>query len=350
MPSSYLGVANGLGSRVISLLLVGWFRIKDYMKYYTVFAAMVWAGYVHAVGPSTVVHVSGDRQIVAQGAAISQPMVARAVDAEGKPVRGTGMIMGPLTNGDPGPTLQDEFGFRGFNVTQDWVDYLAFNFPPPQYMLADADGLVKSIFDSPNASPATYVLGVAVLEGTRNSKTVPQIFFTIVRTVGTPSGRPVVAVEYFNLAVRHYFLTANEAEVNALESGLFTNWRRSVGGFAVYPTTLEAPAGVVPVCRFFSSQYTSHFYTADEAECEAVKAKWPETWTFETRNAFYVIPVDRITGDCPPEFQPVYRLYSNRNGPSHRYVTDAKLRDTMVSQGWVAEGFGNSATVFCSNR
>jgi hypothetical protein len=302
-----------------------------------------------AQAPSKMIQVSGDRQIIVQDGTLTQPLVARVLDAQGQPLAGIGTILGPVTNGDPGPTLQDEFGFRGFNVTAEWVDYLAFGFPPPQYTISDVGGFAKGFTDSPNPSPSTYVLGAAVLDGTRNSKTVSQIFFTMVRTQTPPSGKPVVAVEYFNTAVRHYFITANDAEVDALERGVFSNWRRSVGGFAVYTSAVDAPAGVVPVCRFFSSEFTSHFYTAEQTECDAVIAKWPDKWTLETRNAFFVMAVDKVTGQCPATFQPVYRLYAERDGSNHRYVTDAKLRDAMIRQGWMAEGFGSSATVFCSN-
>ena len=310
-------------------------------------AGSMFAAHLHAQAPASVLQVEGDRQIV-KGTALLSPMGARVLDSAGHPVAGAGTIMGALTNGDPGPTLQDEFGFRGFNVIQDWVDYLAFGFPPPQYMLTNADGVVRSTFDASNAAPSPYVVGVAVLNGTRNAAGVEQKFFTIVRTESSPIGKPVVAVEFFNTTAKHYFITANQVEVDALERGVFAGWKRSVGGLAVYPVAEDAPEGAVPVCRFFSSKFTSHFYTSDPGECDAVIAKWADTWQFETRDAFWVMPVDVSTGMCPEGYQPVYRLYGERNGPNHRYVTDSRLRQVMADAGWISEGSGNHGTVFCT--
>ena len=108
--------------------------------------------------------------------------------------------------------------------------------------------------------------------------------------------------------------------------------------------------GTVPVCRFFSSLYTAHFYTADADECDAVIAKWPDVWTLETRAAFYISLPDKAAGACGVGTQPVYRLYDTRNGPNHRYVTDRKLRDTMRNYGWIPEGYGPDAVIMCTPK
>ena len=44
---------------------------------------------------------------------------------------------------------------------------------------------------------------------------------------------------------------------------------------------------------------------------------------------------------------PVYRVFSNRPDANHRYMTDAALRDQMVSRGWLAEGDGPDRVVMC---
>ncbi len=303
-----------------------------------------------ATSPAAIMRVGGDLQIAIGFQSLAKPFIARVVDATGSPLQGIGTIIGPMTSGTVGPGIKDEFGFRGFNVTSGDVDYLAFNFPPPQYSLSDALGLSSGTADSPNSPPSAYLIGAVVLDGTRNSTTVPPIFYSVIRTVTTPVGKPEVAVEYFNSKALHYFVTANPAEMGILDSGTVDGWSRSVGSLAVYRVENEAAPGVVPVCRFFSAKYTSHFYTADQHECDAVINKWPETWLLETRSAFFVMLPDNSTGQCPTNFQPVFRLYTTRNGPNHRYVTDAKLRDTMVVAGWTAEGVGVDSTVFCTNR
>jgi len=227
------------------------------------------------------------------------------------------------------------------------VDY-GIDFPPPQLSLSKADGTVSGLTDWGGVSPSAYVLGAVVVEGTRNSTVVPQILHSIVRVRHEPAGAPVVAVEYFNRGVGHYFLTSSDAEVAALDSGKFAGWERSIGSIPVYPDGASAPAGAVPVCRFFSSQFTTHFYSADRDECDAVQARWPDVWQLETRAAFYVMPLDD-QGKCPATYQPVSRLYASRNGPNHRYVTDRTLQYVMAANGWLEEGRGPATAVFCVN-
>ena len=129
---------------------------------------------------------------------------------------------------------------------------------------------------------------------------------------------------------------------------MFAGWTREVGGFIAWPSKDAAPAGAVPVCRFFASVFTSHFYTADPVECDAVVANFPE-WQLETREAYWIVLPDKATGACGEGLMPVYRVlkpsYSN-----HRYVTDRVVRDTMVAAGWIAEGYGPDAVIMCTAR
>lgn len=296
--------------------------------------------------PAKLLPVSGDRQIIVGGGLLPAPIVTRVVDAAGQPVQGVLVLTGPLAAQRLGPIAFDEFGFRGFNVIGDPVDY---SYPAPQMAFSDADGLTFGRTAGGGNTPSSFLLGAVVLEGAKNSTTVPQVLFSLVRLTWQPQGSPVVAVEFFNTDVRHYFLTASAAEVAALTDGAFAGWTRSVGSFAVYPDRQSAAMGAVPVCRFFSALYTSHFYTADPAECDAVIAKWSDVWTLETREAFFVMPLDPQTGKCPETYQPVYRLYNTRNGPSHRYVTDVLVREAMAVAGWTREGAGQDIAVFCAN-
>jgi hypothetical protein len=48
-------------------------------------------------------------------------------------------------------------------------------------------------------------------------------------------------------------------------------------------------------------------------------------------------------------YQPVFRLYSDRNGPNHRYVADIAVREAMAVKGWTREGVGDDIAVFCTN-
>jgi len=111
---------------------------------------------------------------------------------------------------------------------------------------------------------------------------------------------------------------------------------------------VSAPPGAVPVCRFFSPVHTSHFYTVDPVECDALEARWPGTWILEGREAFFVLPPpDPRVPACPVGTQPLYRMYRDVPGPSHRYVTGDRLRNAMVAAGWVQEGLTGDRSNMC---
>ena len=94
------------------------------------------------------------------------------------------------------------------------------------------------------------------------------------------------AVEFYNPALNHYFITAYPEEAAALDAGSnVKGWTRTGGQFTVF--TDPAP-GLLPVCRFFGTPglgLNTHFYTADPAECAKVKTE--PAWTFEAI-AFYI--------------------------------------------------------------
>ena len=158
------------------------------------------------------------------------------------------------------------------------------------------------------------------------------------QTQGAPT---VEAVEYYYPPWNHYFVTAIQAEINALDSGMFGAWVRTGLGFSVYPTA-GALAGSVPVCRFFSTAFdpkSSHFYSAIAAECNALMTT--AGWQFEAY-VFNVLPPAVADGSCPTGAVPVYRLYNNGQGgaPNHRFTTDLGVRQQMLAQGYLAEGYG----------
>jgi len=45
---------------------------------------------------------------------------------------------------------------------------------------------------------------------------------------------------------------------------------------------------------------------------------------------------------------PVYRVWNDRADTNHRYLTDLALRDVMVAQGGVAEGYGPDRVDMCA--
>ncbi len=289
--------------------------------------------------------VSGDRQIAVNTHLPPQPYVVRAVDVRGAPVSGVGLII-EWTGGCAAPNRADEFGYRGFNAT---VDSACFATGPRAEYLAgtDANGYGTTQGRYADGPPSAFLVGARALN---QPLPVPAIYFTVVATTAPPAGNATVIVEYFEKDLGHYFNTLLQSEIDALEAGTFAGWQRSTGAFIAYATAQDAPPGAVPVCRFFSSTYTSHFYTADAGECDAVVARWPDVWQLETRAAFYIQVPDKTTGACGPGLQPIYRMYSTRNGPNHRYVADSKLRDAMVRAGWASEGYGPDNVMLCTAR
>lgn len=162
---------------------------------------------------------------------------------------------------------------------------------------------------------------------------------------GSAAAEEVIIVEFYNTTLKHYVLITDPAEVAAIERGdAGDGWERTGGTLNAYSSHGDA-AGLVGVCRFYGNRANggpnSHFFTADPAECAAVKLD--PGWTYEGI-AFYV-----KKGPCSPPDRPVYRAYNNGfrpqqgiNDGNHRFSIDHSAIDQLVSEGWRDEGI-----VFC---
>lgn len=153
-------------------------------------------------------------------------------------------------------------------------------------------------------------------------------------------------IEFHNTTLDHYFMTIDPTEAAAIDAGSAgPGWQRTGKTIAAYAPATSAPAGAVVVCRFYGNQANGgpngHFYTADAAECVAVKLD--PGWTFE-RNEFYVqVPAN---GACATGTSAVYRVYNGRHAQhdsNHRYTTDVATYNQMIAASWQAEG-----VVFCA--
>lgn len=295
------------------------------------------------------VKIAGDRQIVVGPVnAPKAPFTVLVVDSAATPIAGAAVHIQETTTTSPQCARNvDEFGYYGFNANAS-VAVCGNN--GTVFGATDSMGLVTLSPSDINASPSAFLIGAAASVGTQQN--VPDIaryqFFTIIRAVSAPAGEPVVVVEYFHDGYRNYFNTIDQAEIDGLDAGVFSGWTREVGRFIAWPSQSAAPAGAVPVCRFFASVFTSHFYTADPVECDAVVANYPE-WQLETREAYWIVLPDKATGACGEGLMPVYRVFKPWR-PNHRYVTDRAVRDTMVAAGWIAEGYGPDAVIMCTPR
>jgi hypothetical protein len=183
-----------------------------------------------------------------------------------------------------------------------------------------------------------------------------------------------VAMEYYNATLDHYFVTASAADIDAIESGRFKGWERTLetfeiaGGADIYyyadPRAVTQHPQILdqPVCRFYipPSEGDSHFLSASPDECNAVKARFPE-FVMESGAVFYSRLPDPVTGDCPlspygtvPQNTPilvpwraVYRVWNQRVDSNHRFTTNLAIRDRMVEKGYLPEGYGPLGVAFC---
>jgi hypothetical protein len=177
--------------------------------------------------------------------------------------------------------------------------------------------------------------------------------------VGCGGGRYAIAqgythaVEYFHAASGRYFWTVSEPDIDALDSGRLAGWQRT-GQSMFVGAVLGAYDGLAkPVCRFFDAARNVHFYSASTDECADVEAHLPEL-QLETRAAFYVALPDPATGACARDLDingneflsPAYRLW-NPATSDHRYTMNAGLRDQLIAQGYVAEGYGPDNVAMC---
>lgn len=158
------------------------------------------------------------------------------------------------------------------------------------------------------------------------------------------------AVEYYHGGLDHYFVTADVAEVAALDGGHHSGWQRTGLGFNVFAPADTTGAGVA-VCRLYGNPaygLDTHFYSASSEECAETQHHWPGRWTFESANVFRMAMPDRMTGACPIGTMPVFRTWNQRSDTNHRYTMDPVVQLEMEHHGGMAEGYGAMPVAMCS--
>ncbi len=150
-----------------------------------------------------------------------------------------------------------------------------------------------------------------------------------------------------------YFYAASDADRALLDSGAPGKWSRSGGKFN--------SGGYVSVCRFYGSVSpgpNSHFYTADDKECDFFKALQTkptptirQQLNFEGKVFSASVPTPAaVAGSppmCPVKSIPLYRAYNaaytaagKKNYDSnHRFTASRADINEVVAKGWVDEGF-----------
>jgi Bacterial Ig domain/Repeat of unknown function (DUF5648) len=217
--------------------------------------------------------------------------------------------------------------------------------------------LVGSIHGAPwqfSWNSTSVANGVAKLkaiayDASGNSGTSPVVAVTVANSIKgppPPSESTANAIEFYAASLDHYFISASQPEIDALDTGKIPGWARTGNMFKVYA---QAVAVASPVCRIYIPPLygDSHFFSASPTECSDVIAKYP-FFDYEAGDVFYIDTPDAATGACPNGDAPVYRLWNNRADTNHRYTTSQSLRNEMVAKGYVAEGYGPDAVIMCS--
>ncbi|MFO1325153.1 MAG: hypothetical protein U1F15_13965 [Burkholderiales bacterium] len=160
----------------------------------------------------------------------------------------------------------------------------------------------------------------------------------------------VPAIEYYNAARDHYFVTSIAREISDLDAGVHPGWTRTGEAFNVYAAGSGGPPGRLPMCRYYGlpeAGLDSHFYTASVLECLDVGAKFAGAWALESGQVFQVHFPNIETGECPAGTTAVLRTWNSRADSNHRYMVKPALRSEMLAKGHVSEGYGPLGTAFC---
>jgi len=119
---------------------------------------------------------------------------------------------------------------------------------------------------------------------------------SVITGIGGPAiaaPEPVDVVEFYQASLDHYLITVDAAEMSDLDRGIHPGWNRTGAGFKAFLPDLD-------------------------------------------------------TGRCAAATVPVYRVWNASADSNHRYTTSRALRDQLVANGYVAEGYGNDQVVFCA--
>ncbi|WP_455904741.1 GmrSD restriction endonuclease domain-containing protein [Microbacterium sp.] len=150
-----------------------------------------------------------------------------------------------------------------------------------------------------------------------------------VPTVGRPSApplpEPVAVYRFWSPVYQGHFFTTDPTERDQIIARWPGVWTYEGQRYTAFTTQV---AGTIPLYRFWSTQYSGHFYTADPAERAAVIAKWPSVWKDEGV-AYYVYPAN----SAQPDTVPVARFWSS-SAAHHFYTADAAERDAVLAKWW----------------
>ena len=196
------------------------------------------------------------------------------------------------------------------------------------------------------ATDATYLVTVSGIGGANVPSSIQYPVTVIDPAVAGPiAPATVTVVEYYNASLDHYFITFVAAEIALLDEGVITKgWTRTGKTFKAFATPQPA---TTDICRIYiePAKGDSHFFGRGPTECRDTMAAHPD---FTLESGQFMAMFMPAAGACPAGTVPVYRVFSNRSDANHRYMTEAALRDAMVSGGWIAEGDSPDRVALCA--
>jgi hypothetical protein len=156
-------------------------------------------------------------------------------------------------------------------------------------------------------------------------------------------------VEYYWAAKDHYFYTSLAAEIAGLDAS--SNWKRTGQSFKAFVSGSSGGQGTA-VCRYYglpAAGLDVHLFSVNAAECTSYgAAPLNANWVRENASAFEMALPYSVTGACPKNTVPVYRLDNNRADTNARYTADLATKIGMLAKGSVAGGFGPTGVGMCS--
>jgi hypothetical protein len=122
---------------------------------------------------------------------------------------------------------------------------------------------------------------------------------------------------FYNRNNGSHFYTNSENEKNNVIAKWPSTYRYE--GIA-YQLNYASGRNTAPLYRFYNMKNGSHFYTANAAERDSIRAKWSSTYRYEGV-AWYV-------SKDPTGALPIFRFYNMKNG-THFYTASVSERDSV---------------------
>ena len=137
------------------------------------------------------------------------------------------------------------------------------------------------------------------------------------------TGTLLPVYRFYSDNFKSHFYTINLDE--SINVSYNPDWRQE--SFA-YNAHSKKQAGTTELYRFWSKNKKAHFYTTSIAERDQVISRYSDNeWKYE-KIAYYVAP---YSGSCDSETKPVFRFYSKKQ-KAHFYTINVNERDQIIQK------------------